>query len=423
MVALCSGTSVCAALPGVTEFRKPPGEITDAELSAVLQSRIAAADVVAIGETVHGSAAFLAMQARLIRYLVTSHGMRLVVWENPTLRSLELSRWVASCTTARAPVPIDVLYMPTAADLPLWEWICDYNRSRAADPIVFRGMDVWDRPWEHYARIEALSARVGVGSALVNDAGSACPGYRASSWADIDLVRAQAGSDGRFPESAYEKCRSALTAILNASRRIGGERRKKDDPGFDDAFELALSASTMLGWLGFHHHERSDDLLSWNERDRAQGRNLMLLMEKHGVARAILSAHTSHVSHNRSRADWWGYGDLKSGVFFFNEMTQKTVFNIAFTAYHATGTQGDWLLPGAVNSLDRKLHDAGHVFSFFLSGAAFLSEHPRWWLQNGNAEGFENGVGLVPLDHFDAFFFFDRSPLDRALPQRPMWQP
>ncbi len=166
IIALCSSTSVCAALPGVTEFRKPPGEITDAELSAVLQSRIARADVVAIGETVHGSAAFLAMQARLIRYLVTSHGMRLVVWENPTLRSLELSRWVASCTTARAPVPIDVLYMPTAADLPLWEWICDYNRSRAADPIVFRGMDVWDRPWEHYARIEALSARVGVGSAL-----------------------------------------------------------------------------------------------------------------------------------------------------------------------------------------------------------------------------------------------------------------
>ncbi len=257
----------------------------------------------------------------------------------------------------------------------------------------------------------------------MNDARSACPGYRASSWAEIDLVRAQAGSDGRFPESAYEKCRSALTAILNASRRIGGERRKKDDPGFDDAFELALSASTMLGWLGFYHYERSDDILSWNERDRAQGRNLMLLMEKHGAARAILSAHTSHVSHNRSRADWWGYGDLKSGVFFFNEMTQKAVFNIALTAYHASGTQGDWLLPGAGNSLDRKLHDAGHVFSFFLSGAAFLSEHPRWWLQNGNAEGFENGVELVPRDHFDAFFFFDRSPLDRALPQRPMWQP
>jgi hypothetical protein len=44
-------------------------------------------------------------------------------------------------------------------------------------------------------------------------------------------------------------------------------------------------------------------------------------------------------------------------------------------------------------------------------------------MQNGNAADFENGVELVPNDHFDAFVFFDRTLLDRALPQRPMWQP
>jgi hypothetical protein len=104
-------------------------------------------------------------------------------------------------------------------------------------------------------------------------------------------------------------------------------------------------------------------------------------------------------------------------------MTQKKVFNIALTAYHATGTQGDWLLPVARNSVDRKLHDSGHVFSFYFSDAAFLSEYPRWWMQNGNAAGVENGVELVLNDHFDAFVFFDQSPLDGALPQRPIWQP
>src|SRR5262245_29650385 len=131
----------------------------------------------------------------------------------------------------------------------------------------------------------------------------------------------------------------------------------------------------------------------------------MLLMEQHGADRAVLSAHTSHVAHNRSRADWWGYGDLKSGVFFFTAMTRKKVFNIALTAYHATGTQGEWMLPAAGNSVDRKLRDSGHAFAFFLSNAAFLSEYPRWWLQNGNAVGFENGIELVPGDHFDAFVF------------------
>ena len=423
-IAFFLSTSVCGALPGVIEFAKTPEQITDAEFSALLQARVASADVIAIGETVHGSSAFLRIQARLIRYLIVNHGLRLIVWENPTLRSLELSRWVSSCTTTKTPVPIDVLYMPTAADSILWDWVCDYNRSHATDPIVFRGMDVWDRPWEHYSKIESLSIRVGIESVLINSVRNSCPAYRSRSWAEIDIVHANLQRAGRFlPEADYDKCRAALTTILNTSRRIGNEKRKINDPSSDEAFELAISASTMLGWLGFYNYNWSDDILSWNERDLAQGRNLMLLMEKHDARRAILCAHTSHVSHNRSKADWWGYGDLKSGVYFFNAMTHKRVFNIALTAYHATGTQGDWLLPNAANSLDKKLHDSGHAFSFFSSDAAFLSEYPRWWIQNGNAGNFENGVELMLNDHFDAFIFFDRSHLDKALPQRPIWQP
>jgi erythromycin esterase-like protein len=414
-------TAACGALPGVTEFRKAPEEVTDAELAGLLKARVASADVIAIGETVHGSSAFLAIQARLIRYLVENHGLRLIVWENAALRSLELSRWVSACATTgtRTPAPVEVLYFPTAADRPLWDWICAHNRAHPKDPVVFRGMDVWDRPWEHYARIDSLAGRAGIAPAQIERVRSACPAYRSSSWADVQPAYAGL-SGGLFP--AYEACRAALTAILDAARGTGGEKRKAKDPDADEAFELALSASTLLGWLGFYR-QFADDVASWNERDRAQGRNLMLLMEQHGATRAILSAHSSHVSHNRSRADWWGYGDLKSGVFFFSEMTKKKVFNIALTAYQATGAQGDWMLPGAANSLDRKLHDAGHAFSFFFSDAAFLGEYPRWWIQNGNAAGMENGIELVPGDHFDAFIFFARSLLNRALPARPVWEP
>jgi erythromycin esterase-like protein len=215
-----------------------------------------------------------------------------------------------------------------------------------------------------------------------------------------------------------------LTAVLKASRQSGLEKSKAKHPGSDEAFELAMSASTLLGWLGFYNYNWTNDILSWNERDMAQGRNLMLAMEKHGAARAILSAHTSHVSHNRSPADWWGFGDIKSGVFFFTKTTGRKVFNIAFTAYEASGTQGTWSLPVARNSMDRKLHAAGHAFSFFTANAGFLSEHPRWWMQNQNYPGpYESGVEIVPGDHFDAFIWLDRSHLDRALPARPMWQP
>ena len=425
IIVFAVSTSVFGALPGVTEFRTSPERITDAELSALLDARVAPVDVVALGETVHGSSGFLRIQTRLIRYLVEKHGLRLIVWENPTLRSLELGQWVSSCTTVRTPAPIDVLYMPTTSDLALWNWVCDFNRFYPGNPIVFRGMDVWDRPWEHYSRIRALGIRVGMDAPLLKSIETFCPAYRSSSWPEIEIIFAQLVRDGRFlPQGDYEKCRITLTTLLNTSRQSGLEKQKKKEPGSDEAFELAISASTILGWLGFYNYNWSDDILSWNERDLAQGRNLMLVMEKHNAKRSILSAHTSHVSHNRSLADWWGFGDIKSGIFFFTAMTRKKVFNIALTAYEASGTQGDWSLPAARNSLDKKLHDSGHTFSFFLSNSAFLSENPKWWIQNQNSPGpYESGVELTPGDHFDAFIWFDRSHLDRALPTRPMWQP
>lgn len=418
------GAFAHGALPGVTEFKAAPEKITDAELSMLLRERVGAADVIAIGESVHGSAGFLAMQTRLIRYLVTQHGLRLLVWENPAQRSLDMARWLAGCASAKTPPPVDVLYMPTAADLPLFNWLCEFNRAHPNDPVVFRGMDVWDRPWEHYERLRALGALLDPDPALFK-ALESCPSYRMSSWPPIESLLEQVRADGKvFAEAEYQRCRSALTTLLERARQTGLERLKQKTANADDAFELAISASTLLGWLGFYHYERADDILSWNERDRAQGRNLMLIMEKHRAARAMLTAHTTHVSHNRSPADWWGYGDLKSGIYFFTEMTRKRVFNIALTAYEATGTQGEWSLPVAKNSLDKKLFDAGHVLSYFASNAAFLAEHPKWWMQNGNFPGrFESGVEFVPRDHFDAFFFFSRSRLDKALPQRPMWRP
>jgi erythromycin esterase-like protein len=424
-LALLPSSATAAALPGVIELKSAPEQISDAQIAKLLGPRVASANVVALGETVHGSSAFLRLQTRLVRYLIANQGFRLVVWENPTLRSLELTRWLSSCTKTKTRAPVDVLYMPTISDLPLFEWMCDFNHAHPGEPIVFRGMDVWDRPWEHYSRIRKLGARTGVDSAHLKSIESACPAHEASSWGDIHAIVAPAQSDGTvFPAAELDECRASLTKLIEIGRRIGAEKKKKNDSAFDDAFELALSASTVLGWLEFYHYNWADDVRSWNGRDRAQGRNINLVMEKHAAARAIVSAHTSHVSHNKSRADWWGFGDIKSGIHFLAATTGKKVFNVAFTAYEASGTQGEWSLPSARNSLDKRLHDAGHVFSFFFSDAPFLSENAKWWIQNQNYPGpYESGVELILRDHFDAFFFFDKSHLDKALPARPMWEP
>ena len=277
---------VCAALPGVTEIATPPESITDAELERLLGEPLASAHVVAIGESVHGSAGLLRIQTRLIRHLVTRHGLRLIVWENPSLRSIELAEWVASCGKARTPAPLDVLYMPTVADRPLWDWVCAFNARHPDDPIVFRGMDVWDRPWEHFRRIRTLTAAAGMDARLPKRIDATCPASAVVSWEDMQHVFAELAQHGRFqPEARFAACRSLLTELRERAERAGGaavDARKRDA-----AFELAISASTLRGWLGFYNHQWSHDSLGWNERDRAQGRNLMLLMAKHRAARIV----------------------------------------------------------------------------------------------------------------------------------------
>jgi erythromycin esterase-like protein len=424
LLLLCWGNAA-AVLPGVREFRASPEAVSDAELEPLL-GRARSADVVAIGETVHGSSGLLRVQSRLIRHLVERQGLRLIVWETAVLRSGELSRWLAGCAEGRTPAdalpPVDVLYFPVEADRELWSWACRYNAAHPRDPLIFRGMDVWDRPWDHHRQLSEGGARLGLSSLPLAAIDKHCPSAGVRDWAEADAALAMMPQRARLGDDAgLGACGQALQVILDAAREVG--RSAVDDARRGKAYELALSASVLLGWLGFHHHAGLDDVASWNARDRAQGRNLMLLMERHGVPRAVLAAHTSHVSHNRSPADWWNSGNLKSGVHFFQQLTGRRVFNLALTAYKAAGVQGDWLQPVAAESIDRALHLAGHRFAWFDAGAAFLSAHPRWWLQNGNAAGMENGVSIVPRDHFDAYVYLDHSPLEGLLPARPVWQP
>src|SRR5688500_10413459 len=109
VAALVLSASAYGALPGVVEIKSAPERMTDAELSTLHDPRLSHAHVVSLGETLHSSSGLLKQQTRLIRYLVAKHGYRLVVWENPTLRSVELAKWVSSCTQAVTPPPVEVL--------------------------------------------------------------------------------------------------------------------------------------------------------------------------------------------------------------------------------------------------------------------------------------------------------------------------
>lgn len=210
-----------AAPQGVAELTPMPEKLADAEPAKLLGAEVAKADVIAIGESVHGCAGFLQIPARLIRNLVERHGLRLIVRDNPALRSVEFVRRVTSCTRAKSAPPVDVSYVPTAADNPLWTWVCDCNHAHPSDPIVFRGMGTLDRPWEHDQRIGELGAEDRVSTALLMTVENECPGRRASSWAEIGELFAVAARDRGFHSpAAFARCRDALMGVHEACRQL-----------------------------------------------------------------------------------------------------------------------------------------------------------------------------------------------------------
>lgn len=421
---LTLSTSTYANLDGAVEIYSSPERMTDKELAPLLDPLTQGAEVIAIGESVHGSSGFLKVQERIIRYLVEKHGLRLVIWESPVIRSLELSAWVDSCRVAKSFPPIDVLYQPIDTDLPFFEWVCDFNFKNANNPIVWRGMDIWDRGWEHFDRIQNSQKSIGINPSLITSVFADCPLASLRNWTDINKVLVQVRSDKKFlPEDAFARCMNHLQMTQTEAKLIASLEKSKT-PRFIDALDTALSASTLEGWLNYYNMRSQVLKAGWDSRDGAQGRNTELIMSQTGHTRAIVAAHTSHTSHNRSSADWWGWGDIKSGIHFFQKNTGKKVSNLALIGYDVTGIQGNWLRPTAPNSLEKKLFDAGRRLTFVPSSAPFLAEHTKWWFQNENTAGaYANGVETVLADHFDAYIYLDESHVGRALPSRPVWQP
>jgi hypothetical protein len=147
----------------------------------------------------------------------------------------------------------------------------------------------------------------------------------------------------------------------------------------------------------------------------------MLLMEKHAADERSFRSHQPRFAQSIT-SGLVGIRDIKSGV-YFTTLTQKKVFNVAFTAYESSGTQGEWSSPAASNSLDKKLHDADTTFVLRIEYSVLVPAFTMVDPEPELSRPFESGVEPIPGITSTLFSFFDRSHLDKASPARPMWQP
>ncbi len=392
---------------GIKVFDGTDPQLPGAQLAGIIDPVIGNKPFIAIGESLHGTAEYTRLQHRLLKYLVQKKGFRIFVLENPLLRSTELTAAVSKCDTTA--LPMSTLYFPQEEDQDLFEWIRSYNCANPGDPIIYRGIDIWDRFWELQSGIESYAKTLKVSDHETRVAAlkKNCVGHSAKNWQEMAGMRRIISTLGRIPEEMFKPCSDTLVSLMSWT-----ETEIKKNPTVTWAllhrfYQLLNTAHANQDFL---NHRYRNFPLAWAGRDLGMARNIRSVWSEYGMQKKVVFiGHTSHTSHMRSPSDWWGLGALRSAVSIFRELYQYSPATIMLTSYHSTGGQGDWLDPVSPESLDLFLHKTGHRYLSVDPGSEFVRSKKRWWLQNENAEPLPSGVHMVPKDNFDLFLFIDET--------------
>ena len=145
---LDDGSTPAPLAPGV--FDNPGGDTFLAPRAELLPlwKFVKSARYVGIGESVHGTAAYLATRARLIRAGILDEGFRVIAMETPRTSAEKLETYLQSgnCDSeADAKRAIVYSVFGTFSDqsaLPLFQFVCKWNRNHVNDRVHFFGFDM-----------------------------------------------------------------------------------------------------------------------------------------------------------------------------------------------------------------------------------------------------------------------------------------
>lgn len=365
------------------------------------------AQILALGESVHGARAFLEIEHRVVRYLVESKGYRLVVVEGGVLRTEPITQWLDACAKSQEdrPFPLAALPMPYAETVSLYEFLCRFNHQNPTSTVQVFGMDVADRPWEHQNRIAALAAAT-VGSprteVLIQKAHDNCAQHAEKDWAAYE--RAQKAR-ATIAAAAFDACLSSL----NKLEALTFARLRQIQSDKHTLYQLLRSIQTARGWQHFNNGIR-DWGRALNERDRAMALNVLATWREFDAPKTIVLGHTLHTALMRGQADWAGRGGaFRSALYYVRTALPKVaVRSLALTGYELSGLRGEYLKPEAANSLDRQLHHLG-INVAFVNLRRFRADRSEWWIQYDNAPERPNGLKVRLSEQFDGYVFVNSS--------------
>ncbi len=371
-------------------------------------------DVVGIGESVHTTGGEIAMRARLIRYLVSELGFRVLALENPRIQTATgMAPFVERCegTAEDAALYIDPIWWDRSTPA-LLQWLCDYNQEHPADPVSVIGADIRE-PWDLFRELEAFFGAAAPADAMgLLDGMRTCLGVghadRRAFFEDPTVQGYFAGT--ATPQAEHDACvagTAAGLAYLETNRAALVAASSERDA------ELARLA--VVGLEAFDtsifHLSRGDLAMANPLRDIAMADVLATLLRlDHPDARTIVFAHDGHImsaSHEVLSGQWRGVMNLTTILEAELGDRYAAIGQISRT------THIDWL-DGAQtleqtdeSDLEQLLDGIGPAFLLVDTAAAVALDPPLWDPTLGYHVGFDT---MLPANHYRALVYHRESP-------------
>ncbi|MGC9499987.1 erythromycin esterase family protein [Streptomyces sp. WG7] len=288
------GTST-GLLPALEEAARPLRTVEPVgpfdDLRA-LGEAVGDARLVGVGQAVHGSRDFLALQHRVFRYLVEEKGFRSLVLEAPWSAGLRLDDYLLTGRGDPARIVSEefqnaYLFMRTGEVLDLIRWMRAYNVAHPDDPVRFAGNDssyagpdLYDRVVDHVRR-----AHPDLLPAVTELYRGLRPTLPAGEYmvAAIEeppaLRREKAERTGRVVE--------LLRARSFAGRTVAGDAHARAVRNAEIVHQVARQNA-------FDYDDPADEREALAYRDTVMTENTLWWLRQTG-ARAVLAAHNGHV--------------------------------------------------------------------------------------------------------------------------------
>jgi len=362
---------------------------------APLRDVLRDARVVGLGEATHGTHEIFTLKHRLIAFLVTQLGFRVLAFEGTAAGGEAIDAYIQGRGDREAMIAaLRTIWITNTNELEsVIEWLRAYNASHE-ERVHFAGLDPMgsaaaDATLRTYLRSVGAEERFG---------------------ALLDFIRVEDEKGNRFerthvpPERVHELER--LIAFLVARQGLTSPRD----------YDAALDAARLLAQFAqFNSSLPAGEALT---RDQAMAENFFRFMQRAPNARAIVWAHNAHISAN-DRTSWKPLGALLRAAYGPQYYAIATSFDHgSFVAQVPNSSPPDlrtFTLPSAPAGTIDALLAAMHLPIAFVdlrasAPPAWLAEPRRLhWIGALFSDGAQAFQPFVLTRDFDGVMFVERT--------------